>query len=161
MDDLLGIIHQNSLAAVSGSDGQLLWGPDSTGFDPTVDGVGDLSGDGVADVLLSDTAEGAISARSGKDGRTLWTSTNIVHAPAGQYSPPIRPTTFLHSDDLNGDGQQEVVVGYSHKKVPRSGVAVFAGRTGTLIWKKEWSHTLRNAMYLDGLHDVTFRKCIR
>jgi hypothetical protein len=107
--------------------------------------VGDLDGDGVADVLLfqqsgpsSGPKEPVLQAYSGKTGRRLW-----------QWDPAEAPEEFavsecrlLHCVDLDGDGRPEVVFAYGGVVVGRTNgkrvrVVVLNGRTGQVRWQQD------------------------
>jgi hypothetical protein len=119
-------------------------------FAPTLP-VGDLDGDGVADVLLfrpsgssSGPKEPVLQAYSGKSGRRLW-QYDLPHLydENGNYGPPegfsVSVCRLLHCVDLDGDGRPEVVFAYGglSRNGPESRLVILDGRTGRVRWQQD------------------------
>ena len=117
--------------------------------------VGDLDGDGVADVLLFQhsgqspeerkSKEPVLQAYSGKDGRRLWQyDPPHLYDENGNYGSPegfsVSVCLLLHCVDLDGDGRPEVVFaygGFSRKGWGDSRLVILDGRTGRVRWQQE------------------------
>jgi hypothetical protein len=126
----------------SGSDGKLLWeirGDWEYGtFGKALAVVGDLDGDGLADILVGapgvevggkDDA-GLARVISGKDGKTLFTFEG--EAEDEQFGATVAP-----AGDMNGDGKPDLAVGSPLAPmgtVERVGVVrVYSGKDGSLL----------------------------
>jgi len=81
--------------------------------------IGDIDGDGGLEVVFG-TWEGYLYALDVEDGEVLW-------------SVPIRVTMYPALGDIDGDGRLEVLV--SGTKGNDSGIYVFNGEDGSLLWK--------------------------
>ncbi len=134
----------------SGSNGRLLHtfvSPIVTSHDRFGEAVsiGDISGDGIADVLITATSangpawkpdnghltNGRAYAFSGSDGRLLHTLTSPEPKAGGQFGRAIAPV-----EDVDGDGVPDFVIGAPNEggEMPLSGRAyVFSGRNGSLL----------------------------
>ena len=124
-------------ALYSGVDGSLLWSVDGAfaqGFlGSAVGALGDVSGDGVPDVVAGAQgagrrAHGEAYALSGVDGTVLFTMT-----PVGL---PSQPSTFAQyhasaAPDVNGDGITDIYVGdYNARRGQSQGPNAVASGTG-------------------------------
>jgi hypothetical protein len=92
-------------------------------LDPST-GVGDVTGDAVADITVWDPTYGQVFVFSGKDGTLLYP----LNAPDPQERGDFgRWLTGL--DDMNGDAVPDIVV----KESTYGRVSVFSGKDGTLL----------------------------
>src|SRR5262249_21752024 len=116
--------------------------------------VGDLDGDGVADVLLFQhsglspeerkSKEPVLQAYSGKDGHRLWQyDPPHLYDENGNYGHPegisVYGCRLLHCVDLDGDGRPEVVFSYFgfSRKGWESRMVILDGRTGRVRWQHD------------------------
>ena len=79
----------------------------------------DVDGDGIADLIMM--LRGVVAALSGADGSVLWTTSLL------------RPTHFVGTFDLDGDGASEELVAVSFRAT--GGIFVIDRRTGGLLWE--------------------------
>ena len=99
------------------------------GAQPSARPVGDLDGDGLDDLVLTDAPEdGGLAAYAGADGRALWTN-----------SASVVPGEFSVTDlgDVNGDGLDDLAVGgkddiFDDSEEPR--VSLVDGATGARVF---------------------------
>src|SRR5262245_14338603 len=95
-----------------------------TSLGRSVDGAGDVNGDGVGDIVIGATQilglGGSVTLRSGRDGSVLRSWTGPVSF--GQC--------VAGAGDVNADGFADVIVGELGK------ITVFSGRTGEVLYVK-------------------------
>jgi hypothetical protein len=126
----------DSVDVLSGKTGKHLLGfaPSSEGFGCALASLGDIDGDGVPDFAIGDAyhgwAQGAIFARSGKDGRDLWTVT--LPLSDGLFHIGSR---LVAIGDVNGDGITDLVAGSRSGESGDPGLAcLVSGRDGASIF---------------------------
>jgi outer membrane protein assembly factor BamB len=119
--------------ALSGRDGTILW---SSPLDFSFATLADVDGDGAADCVGNEDSQ--IVAASGRDGRELWRTAEILVAVDGA------PLTA----DVNGDGGADAIVGVCDES-GRVLLVALAGRDGGLLWR----HELKEAPSLLGPGD--------
>ncbi len=95
--------------------------PDGFGF--VMDGAGDVTGDGVPDLLVGAPADDRAYLVSGADGQILFT-----FAPVASGLGFGRAVSAMQ-DDVNDDGVDDVAVSSLFE------AAVFSGRTGKRLWR--------------------------
>lgn len=121
-----------------------------------VDGLGDVDGDGIPDLVTSGSDCPSydiwIGALSGASGKALWTyRVNGLTDPLGRRVRSV--------GDVDGDGTPDVLVGGIDNGVARS-VRLLSGATGTLIeryaapqsrlYQQGWGYALAGCGDLDG-----------
>jgi len=83
--------------------------------------IGDLNRDGLDDILIGDLTEGAHGLLQKQDGKFEYFTTELLLSlsnwqdpalPANNDSPYLLD---LHMDDFNGDGFDDIVVGWGHE----------------------------------------------
>jgi hypothetical protein len=105
---------------------------DSTYTSPTVEADayfgpgGDLSGDGVEDVVEVSTADSTVTALSGVDGAQLWS----VSLPAFDFGFAVP------SPDINGDRRPDLLVASGRWDGSTQTMAAVDGRTGSRLWSR-------------------------
>lgn len=112
-DVVIGNSALNSVRIHSGHDGSLLF--EFTGLTPgdafggSVSGVGDVNGDGHADVIVGTTAAspGYANVYSGANG-------SVLHAFVGTAADGLFGTSVCSVGDVNGDGHIDFGVGASN-----------------------------------------------
>jgi tRNA A-37 threonylcarbamoyl transferase component Bud32 len=143
------------VAAISGSDGRLLWdsgrlapGPPSVLLPP----LGDLDGDGAPEVIVrhSDPIPPSpnfpirplFTILSGRSGGSLWEGPHLVrgyHHGTQLWGEALRPVS-----DLNHDGSNDLLLSYTLWNPPDAAVAgrevlqahllALSGRDGRILW---------------------------
>lgn len=126
----------------SGASGQVIWKWDA---DRTMDefgwaiaGIGDVNGDGPADVVISQPGyffpsiefPGKVYAFSGATGEELWSREGEF--PAGHFGISVD-----NAGDFNGDGITDVIVGGSRSWNPPGRFSILSGDTGALLFDFE------------------------
>ena len=106
------------------------------GFGRTIAGIGDVSGDGIADVAVGapgGQGPGAVVAFSGADGAELWSQRGPSEGPGPltAFGEPI-----LAVPDVSGDGIGDILVSApsgSGVTAPQGRVYVLSGATGAVV----------------------------
>jgi len=138
-----GLLYAGSAYVFSGSTGVQLWRFDGLAGDKlgySVDGAGDVDGDGFADLIVGAPRAdpnglllaGSAFVFSGKTGTKIWR----FDGPTSGDSLGI---SVSGAGDVDGDGFPDLVVG-AHEADPNgltnAGSAfVFSGATGALLWR--------------------------
>jgi hypothetical protein len=116
--------------------------PDAEAYDylgVAVAGVGDLSGDGIPDILVGEPRDdagdyGSVLVFSGGDGSLVRRLTD----PTGTLSDWLG-WSVAASEDLNGDGWPEVLAGARYAATSQNGdagrVVVFSGKDGSVLFR--------------------------
>ena len=141
IDDLVG-----EGMAVSGSDGALIWRhKDATGRCLAPAPLGDLDGDGVADLI--DGSAPDVEVFSGRDGRPLYTVEVSAMVPEEDADLPMKGASRGSGDppatlcDLDGDGRAEILHFFTRTfgeswdnrtREPR--LAAIVGAAGKVMW---------------------------
>lgn len=135
----VGSRAQDRVTLYSGANGSVLWTrvePALEGFGAGVDASGDMTGDGIADLVIHapDAADplsaydGACVILSGSDGsivHLLYLGTNYVSGYSGRQ--------VAAAGDVDLDGREDFLVGnVMHPGPPRS-TLLFSGATGALL----------------------------
>ncbi len=155
------------LVARSGRDGSVIWesdfGPLGATPDPVFEPIGDLDGDGVADLLVGLKAQtdlpdgrigrgiGSFAVLSGADG-TVWRES------FGERELGLFGSSLAALGDLDGDGATDFAVGepgmWNWDEPPRSVVHVLSGASGEALAVLEGSDEGRRfGAHLLGLVD--------
>jgi VCBS repeat protein/FG-GAP repeat protein len=133
--------HQGSVFVYSGASLSLLhridgqsFGPQVRGFGAAMSGIGDMNGDGFAEVAISSPREdvnlllpgaGAIRIFSGQSGAVLHTlEGDVLYSNLGQ--------ALAQLDDFDGDGSADLAVGYPNQ-IYEGAVRVYSGRDARLL----------------------------
>ncbi|MFT7617366.1 MAG: hypothetical protein ACI97A_001002 [Planctomycetota bacterium] len=130
-----------TVRVVSGIDGQVLFtfGATTPGdrLGESVDGVGDVNGDGIPDLALGapgnddfDEAAGAVYVRSGADG-------GLIHTFFGVATNDVFGSSVDGLGDVNLDGRGDILVGapFEDAQGLNSGSArVFSGLDGSVLF---------------------------
>jgi hypothetical protein len=98
-------------------------------FGTAVAGAADFDGDGFRDLVVTAEKARTIAVYSGKTGAVLWTAAGGTKS--GRFGRALATT-----DDLDGDGVRDVLVGAPRDTTlgTNEGAAyVFSGKTGTLL----------------------------
>lgn len=122
--------------AVDGPTNRVLWQVPHPGDAFTTAQVADLNGDRVLDVVMGGR-EAAFRAYSGSDGKQLW---QVDGSAVAKTPQPYSFFTPAFVRDVNGDGVQELVVGYGGDDLklssqPRSAgyIALISGKDGKVL----------------------------
>ncbi|MAG57860.1 MAG: hypothetical protein CMJ83_16370 [Planctomycetes bacterium] len=128
-----------SLGAISGANGALIWTAQSDaawGYWPIwVDGIGDLNGDGINDVLAgSGNAsigggfyKGSFQAFSGSNG-------GLIMAVYGETAQSYFGARVSAAGDVNGDGVEDIIVGAYGQGGATGRVQVYSGWYVNSAW---------------------------
>ncbi len=106
------------------------------GFGSAVSGAGDVNGDGYADLLVGAPGSGTPGSAPGRayviSGRTFRVIRSLT---AGESGDSFGSATD-RSDDLNGDGVPDLIVGASDAGSDQSGAAyIYSGATGARLFR--------------------------
>ncbi|MGB0952303.1 MAG: VCBS repeat-containing protein [Planctomycetota bacterium] len=134
-DDIIAACYGLDAAVVySGKDGSTLhWFTrvgSSSVYGSEVAGVGDINGDGFADVAVGDRGDARVYLHSGMDG-------SLLHTLSG---PPVYSDfgcSIAGLEDVTGDGIPDILVGARSTSVPPHNFCgsafVFSGASGTQV----------------------------
>lgn len=146
-------------------------GPAPSHFGQSVDGAGDVNGDGRGDVLVgspdASIFDPHLEMRSGADGAVLWAAYDTANGlPGGRNLMTRLGISVAGVGDLDGDGVADVAAG-AHadgREAYRSGsVRAYSGADGRLLWEAfgeaaydEMGYRVAAAgdVNLDGVDDV-------
>ena len=128
--------------ALSGLNGAVLWQRQIGNALWNLTFITDITGDGIREVIPSTWAS-TLTCINGASGNVVWSI-----ATGGQQ----RVVTL---DDVNGDGVEDVAVGYNTTSVARC----FSGQNGTLLWSTpftDWTWAIDRVADVtgDGINDV-------
>jgi len=125
IDEALAVLWTGGGSAIrclDGSDGTIVWSSTSVAqFGMAVDELGDVTGDGLNEIVVSSWENAAI-VLDGSDGSLVW-KTTVGTTNGGDV------WTARAIDDLNGDGRQDVIAGSFDYHV-----YAFDGDTGETFW---------------------------
>jgi hypothetical protein len=151
---------------ISGKDGSVLlhvWGRDAgDGFGHSMDGVGDVDGDGRADFVVAApgvrmmkrddvvefTRQGSAYARiaSGADGR-------VLHEFVPNEKDQRYGMCVAGAGDVDADGRPDVIIGLAVGDGGRAGEAVvISGRTGSVL--RQFGELMRYGVTVSGCGDL-------
>jgi VCBS repeat protein/FG-GAP repeat protein len=133
--------HQGSVYLYSGASLTLLrridgqsFGSQVRGFGDAMSGIGDMNGDGFAEVAIASPREdvsqlllgaGVVRIFSGKSGAVLHTlEGDALYSNLGQ--------ALAQLDDFDGDGSADLAVGYPNQ-IDQGAVRVYSGRDARLL----------------------------
>jgi len=132
-----GVQHAGSVYVYSGATGTLLWQFDGTTAyakigDP-IRGVGDVDGDGFADIAVGapntgTNAQGSVYVLSGFTGALLWQA-------SGTLQLQVFGTAVCGTEDLDGDGLVDVLVGSPGIHPNGEFIRAYSGATGAMLWQ--------------------------
>ncbi|NQT72568.1 MAG: PKD domain-containing protein, partial [Chloroflexi bacterium] len=158
--DPSGYFYTSWVTAVSGYDAEPLWErngwegqPNVTPFTTVANSVGDLDGNGTADVVLTslgmgmDPSTGGVEylnrrmAVSGINGQILWVTTEVIDDMMTSFAGPGGP--MKPAGDLDGDGKQDILVSDlvvdMNTNELTSIVTAIRGYNGEQLWQKSGS----------------------
>jgi hypothetical protein len=131
----------------SGSDHSILYTlrgeEDGDGFGKRVSAIGDVSGDGVTDLLVVSAGAGYTPARgeafadvhSGSDGSVLFRVDGVHWFAGGDSGAKSAPV-----GDVNGDGRDDfLALAWPRPCVEPGTIAMISGANGSSLWKVEAS----------------------
>ena len=164
IQDENGQIFPGSAQVFSGSDGSILYDLDgdvstsSTFFGTSVNGVGDVNGDGINDFIVGSPGAHTAQVFSGNDGSVLY---NLL----GDVTANYFGTSVSGLGDVNGDGIDDFIVGAPHDSgtlffLPGFGdvdgtVQVFSGSDGSVLYDLNGNDSSNNfGTSVSGLGDV-------
>jgi outer membrane protein assembly factor BamB len=130
------------VTALNGATGAHIWSRQIGNALWNLTFITDITGDGIREVVPS-TWAGSLNCINGATGATVWTV-----ATGGQQ----RVVTL---DDVNGDGVEDIAVGYN----TTSAVRCFSGLNGALLWTRaftDWTWAIDRLADVtgDGINDV-------
>jgi hypothetical protein len=117
----------------SGADGHLIFGRDgqTDGYGRAVAGLGDINGDGFADVAAAgpqwSALKGRVEVLLGPSGTLKWTFTG--NAPDDYFGVSVDG-----AGDVDKDGYDDFIIGADGAPTDFGYARIYSGRTGTLLY---------------------------